>query len=49
MELTEGELIEQIEQLVEGWWSGVGANGTKQGLFPGTSYFAHPRYFDVWS
>ena len=35
MDLTEGELIEQIEQLDEGWWSGVGANGTKQGLFPG--------------
>ena len=34
MDLTEGELIEQIEQLDEGWWSGVGANGTKQGLFP---------------
>ena len=34
MDLVEGELIEQIEQLDEGWWSGVGANGTKQGLFP---------------
>ena len=36
MNLVEGELIEQIEQLDEGWWSGVGAGGTKQGLFPGT-------------
>ena len=36
MDLVEGELIEQIEQLDEGWWSGVGANGTKQGLFPAT-------------
>ena len=49
MELTEGELIEQIEQLDEGWWSGVGANGTKQGLFPGTSCFACLPHFDVWS
>ena len=37
MSLVEGEVIEQIEQLDEGWWSGVGANGTKSGLFPGTS------------
>lgn len=35
MNLTEGELIEQIEQLDEGWWSGVGDGGAKQGLFPG--------------
>ena len=35
MDLVEGELIEQIEQLDEGWWSGVGAGGAKQGLFPG--------------
>ncbi|CDO74750.1 hypothetical protein BN946_scf184411.g7 [Trametes cinnabarina] len=34
MDLVEGELIEQIEQLDEGWWSGVGAGGAKQGLFP---------------
>ncbi|KAI1787010.1 hypothetical protein LXA43DRAFT_1085152 [Ganoderma leucocontextum] len=34
MDLIEGELIEQIEELDEGWWSGVGAHGTKQGLFP---------------
>lgn len=34
MDLNEGELIEQIEQLDEGWWSGVGPGG-KQGLFPG--------------
>ena len=37
MSLVEGEVIEQIEQLDEGWWSGVGANGTKSGLFPGMS------------
>ena len=42
MDLVEGELIEQIEQLDEGWWSGVGANGAKQGLFPGTSFFSAP-------
>ena len=37
MPLVEGELIEEIEKLDEGWWSGVGANGAKTGLFPGTS------------
>ena len=35
MELVEDELIEEIEQLDEGWWSGVGSNGAKSGLFPG--------------
>ncbi|KAI0940986.1 hypothetical protein AcV7_003214 [Taiwanofungus camphoratus] len=34
MGLVEGELIEQIEQVDEGWWSGVSADGTKSGLFP---------------
>ncbi len=43
MNLDEGELIEQIEQLDEGWWSGVGAGGAKQGLFPGT--FSSPVNF----
>ena len=38
MELGEGEVIEQIEQLDEGWWSGIGAHGTKQGLFPGMCF-----------
>ena len=38
MDLIEGELIEEIEQLDEGWWSGVGAGGSKQGLFPGALY-----------
>jgi len=33
MPLTEGELIEQIEELDEGWWAGVGPGG-KQGMFP---------------
>lgn len=37
MPLTEGEIIEQIEELDEGWWSGVGANGSKSGMFPGRS------------
>lgn len=37
MDLVEDELIEEIEQLDEGWWSGVGSNGTKNGLFPGMS------------
>lgn len=35
MDLVEDELIEEIEQLDEGWWSGVGGNGAKSGLFPG--------------
>lgn len=38
MHLVEGELIEQIEQIDEGWWSGVGAGG-KTGLFPGTHFY----------
>ena len=33
MGLIEGEYIEQIEEVDEGWWSGVGAGG-KAGLFP---------------
>jgi hypothetical protein len=37
MDLVEDELIEEIEQLDEGWWSGVGRNGAKNGLFPGGS------------
>lgn len=35
MHLIEGEYIEQIEEVGEGWWSGVGADG-KTGLFPGS-------------
>ena len=34
MTLVEGEVIEQIEEIDEGWWSGVGEGGTKSGLFP---------------
>ncbi|KAG2057588.1 hypothetical protein BDR06DRAFT_951787 [Suillus hirtellus] len=34
MNLEEGELIEQIEQIDEGWWSGVSQGGQKSGLFP---------------
>ena len=53
MALREGEVIEQIEQLDEGWWSGVSADGTRSGLFPGMSssvlgvmiYFAN----DLWT
>lgn len=40
MNLLEGELIEQIEQVDEGWWSGVGQGGDKSGLFPGEHFFA---------
>ena len=39
MTLVEGETIEQIEQIDEGWWSGIGANGEKSGLFPGKQYY----------
>jgi drebrin-like protein len=35
MNLAEGEIIEQIEEIDEGWWSGIGSGGTKTGLFPG--------------
>ena len=38
MSLVEGELIEQIEEIDEGWWQGVGQGGAKSGLFPGTCY-----------
>lgn len=34
MTLLEGEVIEQIEELDEGWWSGVSVDGSKTGLFP---------------
>lgn len=37
MSLVEGEVIEQIEEVDDGWWSGVGQGGTKTGLFPGMS------------
>lgn len=36
MSLVEGEVIEQIEEVGEGWWSGVGQGGAKTGLFPCT-------------
>lgn len=36
MSLVEGELIEQIEEIDEGWWQGVGEGGAKHGLFPCT-------------
>lgn len=35
MALVEGEIIEQVEMVDEGWWSGVGQGGAKSGLFPG--------------
>jgi hypothetical protein len=44
MTLVEGEYIEQIEEIDEGWWSGVGPGG-KIGLFP--CMFCHK--FVVWS
>ncbi|CAO3678645.1 unnamed protein product [Umbelopsis vinacea] len=32
--MVEGEIIHNIEQLDEGWWSGVSEDGTRSGLFP---------------
>jgi len=32
--LIEGETIINIEQVDEGWWTGMSADGTRQGLFP---------------
>ena len=52
MSLTEGELIEEIEELDEGWWSGVGQGGAKRGLFPGASRYTcdqEPSLMDVAS
>lgn len=34
MALIEGEIIEDVEQVDEGWWSGTGPGG-KSGLYPG--------------
>jgi hypothetical protein len=34
MTLVEGEIIDQIEVIGEGWWVGVGDEGHKSGLFP---------------
>jgi hypothetical protein len=33
LELTEGEIIEQIDPIADEWWSGVTSSG-KTGLFP---------------
>lgn len=33
MNLVEGEYIEQVEEVDEGWWTGIGPGG-KTGLFP---------------
>jgi Variant SH3 domain len=33
IDLAEGEIIKSIEEVGEGWWSGVKSNG-KSGLFP---------------
>lgn len=33
MALEEGEILEQVEMIDEGWWSAVGPRG-KSGLFP---------------
>lgn len=47
MKLVEGEILTEIEMVDEGWWSAVGDNGAKRGLFPGeschSSFFLHDR------
>jgi len=37
MNLVEGEFITDIEEVDEGWWTGVGSGG-KTGLFPCTLF-----------
>lgn len=39
MALEEGEVLEQVEMIDEGWWSAVGPGG-KNGLFPCASFFS---------
>lgn len=34
MSLTEGEIVEDVDQVDESWWTGTGPGG-KSGLFPG--------------
>ncbi|CAO3664153.1 unnamed protein product [Rhizopus stolonifer] len=34
MSLEEGEVINEIDQVDEGWWFGISENGKKEGLFP---------------
>jgi hypothetical protein len=33
MNLVEGEFITDVEEVDEGWWTGIGSGG-KTGLFP---------------
>ena len=35
MSLVEGEVIEQIKEVIEEWWCRVGQGGAKTKLFPG--------------
>ena len=37
MNLLEGDIITDVEEIDEGWWTGVGPGG-KTGLFPCTSF-----------
>ena len=37
MNLLEGEFITDVEEIDEGWWTGVGPGG-KTGLFPCKSF-----------
>jgi len=55
--LLEGEIIEDIEPLDEGWWSGTGPGG-RSGLFPGrhlslrqfnrSFHFIYPGQQTMW-
>lgn len=37
MTLIEGEILEKVDIVDEGWWSAVGDGGKKEGLFPCSS------------
>ena len=37
MNLLEGDIITDVEEIDEGWWTGVGPGG-KSGLFPCKSF-----------
>ena len=47
MTLIEGEILERIEMIDEGWWSATGDNGNKQGLFPCTLSSWLPSYLCI--
>lgn len=46
MSLIEGEIIEDVDQVDESWWTGSGPGG-KAGLFPGSCYPHSPLVGDT--